>query len=269
MTISGSGLGPESADSPNLMGSSDESPITILVEDVEIDYRVYSDNHRSLRDVLARKSARDFRLVHAVRGVSLEVRAGDAVGIIGANGSGKSTLLRAIAGLIHVNEGRVLVRNEPTLLDVGAALKSSMSGARNIYVGGMALGLTRRQVDERFDDIVAFAELAESIDLPMRTYSSGMRARLRFAVASAVTPEILLIDEALAVGDRSFRKKSLNRVRQLVDEAGTVVMVTHNLGEVQSTCNRALWLDQGVVRADGTPEEVIKAYENGDSGPST
>jgi teichoic acid transport system ATP-binding protein len=243
-------------------------PVTILVDGVQIDYRVYSDTQRTLRDVFARKSAREFRLVEAVRGVSFEVHAGEALGIIGANGSGKSTLLRAVAGLLPVNEGKIMVRSEPTLLDVGAALKAAMSGARNIYVGGMALGMTRKEVEEKFDSIVAFAELRESIDLPMRTYSSGMRARLRFAIASAVTPDILLIDEALAVGDRRFRAKSLKRVRELVDKAGTVVMVTHNLGEVKSTCSRAIWIDKGLIRADGGPDEVIAAYENGEDGDS-
>ncbi|MGI9611005.1 MAG: ABC transporter ATP-binding protein [Acidimicrobiia bacterium] len=255
--------------SPNSSNRFEISPTAILVEGVHINYRVYADSHRTLRDVLARKSAREYQTVQAVQGVSFQVQAGEAVGIIGANGSGKSTLLRAVAGLIPVDQGRVLVRSEPTMLDVGAALNRNMSGARNIYVGCLALGLTRKQVDERFDSIVAFAGLEDSIQRPMRTYSSGMRARLRFAIASAVSPEILLIDEALAVGDRNFKKKSLARVRELVDQAGTVIMVTHNLGEVKSACNRAIWMNTGRIMVDGPPDEVIAAYERGDLADPT
>ena len=249
---------------PQPKGADTTAP-AILVENVDISYRAYSDTNRRLGDVLARKSAREFRIVEAVRDVSLSVRPGEALGIIGSNGSGKSTLLRAIAGLIPVDSGRIMVSSEPTLLDVGAALNRDLSGARNIYIGALALGLTRKQVDEQFDRIVKFAELQDSIDLPMRTYSSGMRARLRFAIATAVTPDILLIDEALAVGDRKFRRKSLRRVRRLVDAAGAVVMVTHNLNEVRGTCNRAIWLEGGSICADGPPDEVIDAYESGDS----
>lgn len=252
---------PAAADGdPQTPGQQAERSTTILVEDVHIDYRIYSDSHRTLRDVLARKGARDFRLVQAVRGIDREVHTREQIDIIGADGSAKTTLLRAIAGLLPVNKGRVLVRAEPTLLDVGSDLKYNMSGARNIYVGCPALGMTREQVDDRFDDMVAFAGLEDSIDLPRRTNSSGMRARLSFSIASAVTPEILLIDEAPAVGDRSFREKILKRVHQLVDAANTVVMVAHSLGDVRSTCSRAIWLDCGCIQIDGAPDEVIAAY---------
>ena len=154
------------------------------------------------------------------------------------------------------------VRAQPTLLGVNAALKPELSGHRNIVVGGLAMGLKLTEVRAHMDDIAEFTELGEALDRPLRTYSSGMRARLAFSIATIHTPEILLIDEALAVGDKKFRAKSLARVREMQAEAGTIVMVTHNLDEVRKTCTRAVWLDQGILRMHGEVEPVLEAYES-------
>lgn len=235
---------------------------TVVCEDVAITYRVYEDVQPSLRAVLTgRGRTRTYRSIPAVKQVSFTVTAGQSVGVIGSNGSGKSTLLRAIGGLLPVTGGQILVRGTPALLGVGAALQPRVSGRRNVYLGGMALGLSRKEVAERFEEIVEFSGLADAIDLPLRTYSSGMRARLQFAISSAVRPDVLLVDEALAVGDKAFRGRSEERIAELRESAGTIFLVSHSMGQIKAVCDRVLWLERGVLRADGDPREVIAAYD--------
>lgn len=235
---------------------------TIVTRDLHVVYRVYEDRKIRLSDVVAgRIRSRPFREIHAVRGVSIEACSGEMIGIVGRNGSGKSTLMQALAGLLPATTGAVYASSQPVILGVSAVLRPALSGRRNVMIGGLALGMTREEVEAGFDDIVAFAGLEEFIDLPMRAYSSGMRARLHFAIATAVTPEILLIDEALAVGDKEFKEKSMARVREMRQRAGTVFLVTHSLTEVRENCTRAIWMDQGVVQADGDPAEVVDQYE--------
>jgi len=188
-------------------------------------------------------------------------REGDAIGLIGRNGSGKSTLLRAIAGLLPAEEGHVFTAGRPTLLGVNAALMRDLPGEDNILLGGMAMGLTREEAQARRDWIVEFADLGEFISLPMRAYSSGMAARLRFAIAASTSHEILMIDEALATGDAEFRRRSEKRIMELRQQAGTVFLVSHSLGVVRMTCNRAIWLEKGRVVMDGEANEVVDAYE--------
>jgi teichoic acid transport system ATP-binding protein len=192
----------------------------------------------------------------------LTAHRGEAVGIIGPNGSGKSTLLRGIAGLMPITAGQIYVRGEPSLLGVGAALIDDLPGSRNIELGCLAMGMTPAEVRERFDDIVAFADIGEFIDMPMRTYSSGMNARLRFAIAASKTHDILLIDEALATGDAEFRRKSEKRILELVDQAGTIFLVSHGLQVIRRTCTRVIWMQQGEIVMDGPSDDVIDAYED-------
>lgn len=237
----------------------------ILIEDVHVRYRVLEDQNLQLAELLRRGfRSRRGTDVHALRGVDVTIDVGESVGLLGPNGSGKSTLLRCIAGVQPMVAGRVLVRGKAQLLAVNAALDPRLSGRRNIYLGGLAMGLSRTEVESCLADVIEFAELADAIDRPMRTYSSGMKARLTFSIATMSEPRILLIDEALAVGDRKFRRKSLKRIRSMQDNAGTVVMVTHNLNEIRSTCSRAIWLSQGSVVMDGPADEVIEAYESDD-----
>ena len=200
------------------------------------------------------------REVHAVRGVSLVAYEGESIGLLGRNGSGKSTLLRVIAGLLPATKGQVWAQGTPTLLGVGAALMGELSGSRNIRLGGLAMGLTNKEIDDGYDDVVEFSGLGEFIDNPLNTYSSGMGARLRFAIATARTPPVLLVDEALATGDAAFRKKSESRIRKLREEAGTIFVVSHSLPSILESCTRAIWMDQGVVQADGDVEEVGELY---------
>jgi teichoic acid transport system ATP-binding protein len=235
---------------------------SLILEDVHVTYRVYEERKPTLRQVIARGfRTRTYRDIHAVRGVSLVAHVGEAIGVIGRNGSGKSTLLQAIAGLLPVDRGAVYTRSEPAFLGVGAALQPKLSGRRNIMLGGLALGLSRAEIDARMDEIVEFAGLGRSIDLPLKTYSSGMRARLHFALASAVVPDVLLIDETLSVGDKEFQKRSKERIRQLTDGAGTVFIVSHSMKAITDMCERAIWLDEGRIIADGPAEEIAKAYE--------
>jgi teichoic acid transport system ATP-binding protein len=237
--------------------------LAVSARNVDIKYRVYEERFFSARELVSRGfRSRQSTIVHAVKDVSFDIPVGQAVGIVGANGSGKSTLLRGIAGLQSLSNGRILVSGEAQLLGVGAALKPTLSGYRNVMLGGLAMGLQRSEILQQMDDIVEFSGLGAAMGRPMITYSSGMRARLAFSIATLRIPDILLIDEALAVGDKDFRERSLARINEIRDAAGTVIMVTHNLGEIQQTCSRALWLDGGALRADGHTKDVLADYES-------
>ena len=243
------------------MPESTGSASAIVVRNLHLSYEVHSEGMPTLRQLFATgERTRSSVTVEALKGVSFEIHRGEMVGIVGSNGSGKSTLLGAIAGLRPPTSGEILVSAQPTLLAVGAALKADLGGRRNIVVGALAMGLSLDEVNSELEAVIDFTALGEAIDRPMRTYSSGMRARLAFAIATMRTPEILLMDEALAVGDLKFRRRSLQRVRALQANAGTVVVVSHNLEEIRN-CNRALWLHRGEIRADGDVETVLAAYE--------
>ena len=247
--------------------SSDTRVPAVVVDDVHVTYRAYEDVRPSMRQLVARRfRPRNYTAIEAVRGVSFTVMPGEAVGIIGRNGSGKSTLLRTIGGLMPTTSGSVHARSTPVLLTVGAALQKDLSGRRNIYLGASALGLSQAAVDEQIDDIIDFTGLREAIDLPLRTYSSGMGARLKFGIATAVTPDILMVDEALATGDAEFRDRAKRRIKQIVDEAGTVFVVAHSMSEVRKMSTRVIWLDKGRVVMDGKATPVVRAYRQAMNG---
>lgn len=236
--------------------------LTVLTRGLHVHYRVYADRRPSLREVIARRGRRPgYREVKAVQGVDLAARQGESIGVIGRNGSGKSTLMQAVAGLLPASRGEVYARSQPSLLGVSAALQSSVSGRRNIVLGGLALGLSREEIEDRMDEIIEWTGLEDFIDLPIRTYSSGMRARLHFAISTAVEPEILLIDEALSVGDEVFKERSKERIGELLDNAGTVFICSHSMSTIKDMCGRVIWLDAGRVEMDGAPQEVIGAYK--------
>ncbi|MBN6056216.1 ABC transporter ATP-binding protein [Nonomuraea sp. RK-328] len=242
-----------------------------MVDDLHIIYRVYgaaSDAEKgnavnALTRILRRQGRPQMKEVHAVKGVSFVAYHGDAIGIVGRNGSGKSTLLRAIAGLLPPHAGAVYTDGQPSLLGVNAALMRELTGERNIVLGCYAMGMTPAEVKEKYQEIVDFSGIDEFVQLPMSTYSSGMGARLRFAISSAKTHDVLLIDEALATGDREFRKKSEQRIRKIREEAGTVFLVAHDLRVIEETCNRVIWLHKGKIKMDGDPKEVLAAYNKG------
>ncbi|MDT0306562.1 ABC transporter ATP-binding protein [Streptomyces sp. DSM 44917] len=242
---------------------------TVIADDLHIVYRVHGGGGRgtataALRRIVRREPSSRVREVHAVRGVSFVAYHGEAIGLIGTNGSGKSTLLRAIAGLLPAERGRVFTHGQPSLLGVNAALMNDLTGERNVILGGLAMGMTREQVRQRYQGIVEFSGINDKgdfISLPMRTYSSGMAARLRFAIAVAKDHEVLMIDEALATGDKKFQRRSEARIRELRSEAGTVFLVSHNNKSIRDTCDRVLWLEKGELIMDGPTEQVLKAYE--------
>lgn len=201
------------------------------------------------------------RRFDALKNVSLEIPQGTTVGIIGSNGSGKSTLLKLIAGLHRPNAGTVDVHGRiSALIELGAGFHPEFTGRENVFINGIILGLTRREVYEKFDDIVRFAELEEFIDNPVKTYSSGMYMRLAFAIAVAVDPEILLIDEILAVGDANFQRKCQNKMNAFKADGKTIVIVTHDLSALERYCDKVLWLDHGEVQAFGDVQAVMTSY---------
>lgn len=245
-------------------------PPSVVVDDLHITYRVFgarrggtAQERKSLWDKavsLGRPDTGPITHVPAVRGVSFVAHHGESIGILGTNGSGKSTLLRAAAGLLPPTSGRVYTSAEPELLGVNAALMPRLTGERNIVVGGLALGLNAKEVRENVPAVADFAELGDFLYLPMSSYSSGMASRLRFAISTIRTPEILMIDEALATGDASFRKKSTRRIEEIREQAGTVFFVSHSLASVRAMCTRALWIEKGKLVADGDVDEVADAY---------
>lgn len=197
----------------------------------------------------------------ALRDVSFSVAPGRMIGVIGPNGAGKSTLLRLIGGVGRADEGSVQTHGRiGALLDLGVGFHPDLTGRENVFVSGVIAGFTRREVSQRFDSIVAFAELEEFIDSPLRTYSSGMQMRLGFAVAVHIEPEILLIDEVLAVGDLAFQKKCLERIAQFRAEGCTIIFVSHQTTAVQQLCDEVLWLRAGQVAAHGTADTVVGQY---------
>ena len=250
---------------------------SVVVDNVHVIYKVHGTPTAAPSPVAALKrivtrSVRPLREVHAVKGVSFAVYEGDAIGLIGTNGSGKSTLLRAIAGLLPLHSGTIHTKRQPSLLGVNAVLLNDLSGERNVILGCLAMGMRRSDIKPRVAEIVEFSGINERGDfasLPMRTYSSGMGDRLRFAIAAAKDHDVLLIDEALATGDARFRHRSEQRVQELRAAAGTVFLVSHDLATVRTACERTIWLESGVIRMDGPSDEVVDAYEEfARSGPT-
>ncbi|MBC7596271.1 MAG: ABC transporter ATP-binding protein [Kineosporiaceae bacterium] len=236
----------------------------VVVDGVHVEYKVLATGKRATaadgRKLMQR--SRTTRTVHALKGVSFTAYEKDSIGVIGSNGSGKSTLMRAIVGLTPTTQGAIYASSRPAMLGVGAALLKDLSGERNVILGGLALGFSLKEIEGELDEIIDFAGIRDFIELPMRTYSSGMTARLKFAIATARAHEILIVDEALAVGDRNFRNRSEARIREIRDNAGTVFLVSHSMQSIKDTCNRVIWLNKGVLEMDGDPEEVIAAYES-------
>ena len=245
----------------------------VVVDDLHVVYRVYGAGGdrgtaaTALMRMFRRQSRPSIREVPAIQGVSFVAYRGDAVGVIGRNGSGKSTLLRAIAGLLPAERGAVYTDGHGALLGVNAALLEDLTGEKNVILGCLAMGMTRQEVKDRYPQIVEFSGVGDFVNLPMRAYSTGMGSRLRFAIASAKSHDVLLIDEALATGDAPFRAKSHKRIEELRQEAGTVFLVAHNLAEVEETCNRVIWLERGEIIMDGDDVPgIIDAYLEASGG---
>lgn len=240
--------------------------VAVVLDHVSKGFKRYpTRGYTTLKDMLVQgewlRRARSRQHVEALKDVSLSVREGTVLGIIGSNGTGKSTLLRLIAGIYRPTSGRIVVNGRlSALLNLGLGFHPELSGRENIMIGGLASGLSRREIKRLFDEIVGFAEIEGFIDAPVRTYSTGMYMRLAFSVAVNVDPDILLLDEVLGVGDAHFAEKSRARMKKFKDEGKTILLVTHDLATVVNWCHQVLWLDQGRVRALGDPNEMVACY---------
>ena len=244
-----------------MQSKEDKKVKRIVVKNVDKTFNIYLDKANSLKEKMLfwKRNRKEKREV--LKNVSVDIYNGETVGLIGVNGSGKSTLLKLMTKIIYPNKGTIETYGKLTsLLELGAGFHPDFSGRDNIYFNASIFGLTKKQIDERLDKIIEFSELGDYIDNPVRTYSSGMYMRLAFSIAINVDAEILLIDEILAVGDQHFQDKCIAKLKELKAEGKTIVFVSHSADIVKSFCTRAVWLDQGVVRMDGTPEEVLEVY---------
>ena len=236
-------------------------PVAIEVAHVTKHFKVYYDKANTLKERLVfwNKSKVEKRTV--LEDINLKIKKGESVALIGVNGSGKSTLLKLMTKIIYPSSGKIVTHGKLTsLLELGAGFHPDFTGRENIYFNASIFGLTAAEIDQRFDDIVAFSELGDFIDAPVRTYSSGMYMRLAFSVAINVNAEILLIDEILAVGDQHFQEKCFAKLKELKDSGKTIVIVSHNLGAVEELCNRGIWIYDGKLKMDGDIKKVTEEY---------
>ena len=249
-----------------------QNPPTVVVENLHVHYKVYGAGASrgsavgALSRIVRRRNNTAITDVHAIKGISFVARRGESIGLIGSNGSGKSTLLRAIAGLLPAEKvGGVYTDGQPSLLGVNAALMRDLTGERNVVLGCLAMGLSPAEVKEKYQSIIDFSGIDENgtnaTRRPMKTYSSGQGARLRFSIAAVKLHDVLLIDEALATGDAGFQRRSEDRIRELRRNAGTVFVVSHSISSVRDICDRVIWLEKGVIRMDGDVDEVTTTYE--------
>ncbi len=239
--------------------ASDE--VVIDVRDVTKKFKVYLDKGTQLKERLLFRSRNRYEDRWVLKGVSFQVKKGEAIGLIGHNGCGKSTTLKLLTRIIYPDSGSIQMKGRvSSLIELGAGFHPDMSGRENIYTNASIFGLTKKEIDQRMDDIIAFSELEEFLDNPVRTYSSGMYMRLAFSVAINVDADILLIDEILAVGDANFQTKCFNRLREIKEKGTTIVIVSHSLGQIEQICDRSLWIHEGKIRAEGAPHEVHSQY---------
>ena len=233
----------------------------ICVKDVYKNFNVYLDKANTIKEKLLFLSRNKKNKREVLKGISLNIKRGEVVALIGTNGSGKSTLLKLMTKILYPNSGTIEINGKLTsLLELGAGFHPDFSGRENIYFNASIFGLTKKEIDEKLNDIIEFSELENYIDNPVRTYSSGMFMRLAFAVAINVNADILLVDEILSVGDEHFQNKCIKKMLDLKNQGKTMVFVTHSMESVKKLCNRAVWLYNGKIQMDGNAEDVIKKY---------
>lgn len=238
-----------------------EQEYAIDVRNITKKFRVYLDKGSQLKERILFRKRRRFEEREVLRGISFQARRGEAIGLIGHNGCGKSTTLKLLTKIMYPDSGTIEMNGRvSSLIELGAGFHPDMSGRENIYTNASIFGLTRREIDSRLADIIAFSELEEFIDNPVRTYSSGMYMRLAFSVAINVDADILLIDEILAVGDANFQTKCFNKLKEIKAKGTTIVIVSHSLGQIEQICDRSIWLHEGHIREDGAPKTVGLAY---------
>ncbi|MGO1685645.1 MAG: ABC transporter ATP-binding protein [Brachybacterium sp.] len=245
----------------NLWVPPEQSPLTVVAHRVRMRYKVPRTDRTPRKGVLGKLTRRRHMVsVSAVRGADLTARQGEFIGIIGRNGSGKSTLLRMLAGVEPPTSGVVMTSDRPQLLGVSAALIGDLTGAENIKLGFLALGMPPERVEDQFAAAVELSALGDAIDLPMRTYSSGMSSRLKFAISVMAEPKILMIDEALSTGDAAFAERSTKKMDDLLEKAGTVFMVNHAPRTIENVCSRVIWMEKGRIVMDGDTKDVCSKY---------
>lgn len=241
-------------------------PGSICVDDVTMTFNIAKEQFNSLKEYFIAMTRHElkFKPFHALKNISFDVRPGESVGLVGTNGSGKSTMLKIIAGVLSPTEGTVTVNgNIAPLIELGAGFDRELTARENIYLNGALLGYRKEFIDENFDRIVEFAELQKFMDMPLKNYSSGMVARIAFSIATITEPDLLIVDEALSVGDQFFREKCEQRISELVGSRKvTVLFVSHNAGQVKRVCERCIWIEKGNLRMDGPSVEVADAYAN-------
>jgi len=259
------------------------SDLAIVARDVGKEYRLGAPqvHHNTLRDALASSAGRLWSSMRslgppvaerewfwALRDVSFELRRGEVLGVVGSNGAGKSTLLKILSRITEPTTGEIALRGRvASLLEVGTGFHSELTGRENVFLNGAILGMTRSEITRKFDEIVAFAEVERFIDTPVKHYSTGMHLRLGFSVAAHLEPEILIVDEVLAVGDAKFQKKCLGKMESVATQKRTVIFVSHNLDAVRDLCSRCLLIEGGLLKADGPPEAITARYSGGTAGP--
>lgn len=233
----------------------------IEVKNVKKSFKVYLDKGHTLKELTLFSKRRKYEERQVLKGISFDVKKGEAIGLIGHNGCGKSTTLKLLTKIMYPDSGTIDMKGRvSSLIELGAGFHPDMSGRQNIYTNASIFGLTRKEIDARLDDIIAFSELEEYIDNPVRTYSSGMYMRLAFSVAINVDADILLIDEILAVGDANFQAKCFNKLREIKAQGTTIVIVSHSLGQIEQICERSIWIHEGQIRAEGAPRDVHPVY---------
>jgi len=233
----------------------------IEVHDVSKKFKIYYDKSHNLKEKLLRHEKSKYEENWVLKGISFEVKKGEVVGLIGKNGCGKSTTLKLLTRIIYPDQGTIEIQGRiSSLLELGAGFHPDLSGKENIYLNAAVFGLTRKEIDQRVDDIIQFSELGEYIQNPIRTYSSGMYMKLAFSVAINVNADILLIDEILGVGDVSFQKKCFEKLLEIKESGTTIVIVSHSTNQIEKICDRSIWIENGVIRQEGIPKEIHKVY---------
>ena len=237
------------------------APVVIDVRNVKKKFRIYKDRGNTLKERLLFAARRKHEDHQVLKGISFQVRKGEAVGLIGENGCGKSTTLKLLTKILYPDAGTIKMTGRvSSLIELGAGFHPDLSGLENIYTNASIFGLSRKEIDERLEEIIAFSELEEFIDNPVRTYSSGMYMRLAFAVAINVDADILLIDEILAVGDAAFQAKCFRKLQEIKGKGTTIVIVSHAMAQIENICDRSIWIEDGVIRMDGIPRDVHPVY---------
>lgn len=238
--------------------------VAVKVSQVSMKYRIASEKIHSMKHYLIKRIKKQitYEDFYALSNIDFEVYKGEVFGVIGLNGAGKSTLFKVIAGILKPTEGQVYRKGTiAPLIELGAGFNGELSGWENIYLNGLILGYSKKFIREKIDEIVEFAELGKFIHVPLKNYSSGMRARLGFSIATIVEPDLLIVDEVLSVGDIKFKEKSEHKIKSMIDQGTTVLFVSHSLSQVQTLCNRVVWLEKGRIREIGATKEIIERYK--------